>query len=163
MAKIKTSPAAMSAAPRLTIWRDVGLALVMAVGLSTVFLSPLRFSSSTTAVKSTAVTSGRILGNSITVPLTIPVTVRLWSSEWRTVTAPKYGTLTEALSQAAAASQSSFEYVSRGSSIYLQRYLGLSDDLSGRWEVRVNGVLVADLSARPLEQGNEVTLTRQPL
>ncbi len=139
-------------------WRNIGLTLVMAGGLSTVFLSPFLL-----ANRSATATPGRVFGAATVAPLTVPVTVRSGDRVWRLTVRPQYGTIAEALGQAAAVTQSSFEYTSRGSSIYLRRFLNLSNDVTGGWQVRVNGVLVADLSLRSLEQGDQIAVERQSL
>lgn len=143
--------------------RDMFLALLMAVGLSTVFLSPLRLATVTTDVPESVAKPGRVLGESVVVTLRVPVSIRLNGQEWKISTAPKYGLLAEVLGQAASAVGTSFEYTSRGSSIYLQRYFKIPDDVTGSWVVSVNGVAVTDLSSRLLEQGDEVRVTWTPL
>ncbi|MEK7537884.1 MAG: hypothetical protein AAB619_02850 [Patescibacteria group bacterium] len=135
-------------------WRNIGLTLVMTGGLLTVFLSPFLL-----ADRSATATPGRILGAATAASLTVPVTVRSGDQVRRLISRPQYGTIAEALGQAAAGS--SFEYTSRGSSIYLRRFLNLSNDVTGGWQVRVNGVLVADLSLRSLEQGDQIAVERQ--
>lgn len=149
-------------ASRWATGRDVVLALVMAVGLSTVFLSPLRFSHSVAPV-ATPEASERVLGESISVPLTVTVTIRNDGQVWRTSVTPTTGTLAEVLARSASDAGSSFEYLSRGSSIYLSRFLDLPDDAAGSWTVRVNGAAVTDLSQPVLEQGDEITVERQAI
>ncbi|MEK7637369.1 MAG: hypothetical protein AAB402_03230 [Patescibacteria group bacterium] len=139
---------------RRVLWRDIGLTLVMVSGLSMVFLSPFL-----SANRSMTTAPDRILGAATAASLTVPVTVRSGDQVRRLISRPQYGTIAEALGQAAAGS--SFEYTSRGSSIYLRRFLNLSNDVTGGWQVRVNGVLVADLSLRSLEQGDQIAVERQ--
>jgi len=131
--------------------RDVVLALLMAIGLSTVFLSPLRFTGVSVASAPTTVGGGRILGEAVTVPLSVQVSIHQGDQQWRVMTSPRGGTLAEALGQAAGAVGSSFAYLSRGSSIYLQQFMNVTNDLTGSWVVRVNGLSISDLSSRPLE------------
>lgn len=140
--------------------RDVALALVMAIGLSTVFLSPLRFSG--TSVPAAVPVSGeRVLGASISVPLTVTVSIKNGEQVWRTSVTPTTEMLAEVLARAANVAGSTFEYQSRGSSIYLTRFLDLPDDTTGMWIVRVNGVAVSDLSQVTLEQADEITVERR--
>lgn len=148
---------------RWSTGRDVVLALVMAIGLSTVFLSPLRFSADATESSTTTVTPGRILGESIVIPLKVPVSIHLRDQRWQVITSPRFGMLAEALSQAAGAAGSSFEYMSRGSSIYLLRFMKVADDTTGVWIVSINGVATTDLSSPSLEQGDEVVIEWSPL
>lgn len=141
---------------RRALWTDLSLALIMATGLTTAFFSPLRLTTS----KADAPPVGRVLGASTAVPLTVPVTVYLEGQRWQYLAQPKSGWLVEVLSWVAAQQQSTFDYLSRGSSMYLHRFLNIADDVSGSWVVRVNGLPVTDLSQVNLQQGDEVVIER---
>lgn len=138
----------------VAVWRDVALALVMALGLSSVFLTPLRTNVPTT----TPTGPGRVLGASVTVPLVVEVTLKLDGWTDRSSVEPRDGTLIEVLADVARRRQSTLEYRSRGQSIYLTRFLGRADDTNGVWEVSVNGLSVVDLAQPTLIQGDEVTI-----
>lgn len=129
------------------------LALLLATGLSATFLSPFRYAAPVAQAQ-----PGRILGESIVVPLHITVVVQQPDHRWEVTTYPSSGTITEALAQAAGSAQGTLSYVSRGSSIYLQRFMGSANDTTGRWVTRVNGEALTDLSLRQLIQGDEVSI-----
>ncbi len=144
----------VSATPGATAWRDAILALVMAAGLSTVFLSPFHIASTIKSVP----TSGRILGEATTVPLHIEVVVSDAAQTKRVTVYPTTGTIAQALGQAAAQLQTSFDYTSRGASIYLADFDALPNAVTGTWTVRVNGAAITDLSQQSLAQGDQLTL-----
>lgn len=133
----------------------------MAVGLTTVFLSPLRVAPTAKETPSTPA-AGRILGENIIIPLQVSVSVRMDASQWQTSVSPKNGTLTEALSQVAGAARKPFTYFSRGDSMYLQGFFGRNNDAGGSWVVSVNGLAVSDLSSKALEQGDELLVEWTP-
>lgn len=161
-AAITDVPVQPAVSSRWATGRDVVLALVMAIGLSTVFLSPLRFSPQVASDKPTE-SPERVLGASITIPLAVSVIIKNDRQEWRSSVTPITGTLAEVLARSANAAGSTFEYSSRGSSIYLTRFLNLRDDQTGVWVVRVNGIAVTDLSQSFLEQADEITVERQAI
>lgn len=156
------APALSDGPSRWATSRDVVLALVMAVGLTTVFLSPLRVAPT---VKETSTTppAGRILGENIVVPLRVSVSVRMDAHQWQTTVTPQSGTLAEALSQVAGAAHESFTYFSRGESMYLQGFFGRNNDAGGSWVVSVNGLPVSDLSSQALEQADEILVEWTPV
>lgn len=132
-------------------WRDVGLSLVLAAGLSTAFLGPWQFGQST---------GGRILGETVTKPLNVQVTTLQGVARQDVRVDVTNGTLSEALGKAAAAWHGAFTYTSRGNAIYIQQFLSLPNDQTGQWRVDVNGLPVTDLTAVALLQGDHITLTR---
>ncbi len=140
--------------------RDVVLALFMTIGISAVFIFPGRAAHFNVTTPKVAVTREQVLGESIALPLTIPVIMYIGGERSLISTSPKNGTLIEAVSQAAAERGGSLTYVSRGESIYLRSFLNISNDETGSWEIRVNGLVAADISVQTLEQGDEVTITR---
>lgn len=138
----------------MTIWRDVALALVMALGLTSAFFLPMRSPTATPA-------EGRVLGAETAGPLTVTVNVHYDTQTVRLDLQPVPATVTNVLAMTAAAMRSSFSYTSRGSAIYLQRFLGQADDASGVWAVQWNGQLLTDLSQLLLGNGDELTIIRQ--
>lgn len=149
---------------RSSAHRDVLLAVLMAAGLSTVFLSPLRFSKVATTNVQVEPAAGRILGESIVRPLSVSVTVILsLNQRWQTNASPKTGMIAEALSQVAGRYNRSFTYNSRGDSAYLQSFFNVMNDATGSWSLRLNGLLLNDMNAQYLKQGDELTLTWTPL
>jgi hypothetical protein len=140
---------------RRQVIRDVLAALLIAVGLSTVFLSPLTHPNGDSREK--------ILGQSIVVPLTVPVTLVNHGNTQTILTYPKYGTLPEALGQAAADQGTNFYYTTRGSSAYLWRFFNQVNDATGGWAVTVNGLVVTDLLSINLRQGDQITAERMVL
>lgn len=140
------------------------MALLMAAGLSTIFLSPLRFSKVATADVTSPSTSGRILGESIDIPLSVPMTIVLSAEQrWETTVSPKSGMIAEALGQVAGRFNRSFTYNSRGDAAFLQSFFNVMNDATGSWSLRLNGLLLTDMNAQYLEQGDELTLTWTPL
>jgi len=145
---------------RSNVTRDVAMALLMAVGLSTVFLTPFRFSKVATIDTPIEQKSGRILGESIVMPLSIPVTVLLSPEQrWETTVSPKTGMIAEALGQVAGRFDRSFTYNSRGDAAFLQSFFTVMNDATGSWSLRLNGLLLTDMNTQYLEQGDELTLT----
>ncbi len=102
---------------------------------------------------------GRVLGAAVTVPLNIPVTITHDHQTQRIVAHPLSGTVVESLTQVAAVMQSTFTYTSRGSSIYLQEFLGLQNSTTATWKIFINGAQVTDLTNHTLEQGDDILLT----
>lgn len=136
------------------VWRDGVLSLFLALGLSVAFLSPFRYSAQVAQAQ-----PGRVLGQSITVPLHVDVTVQQNDQTWRVTTYPATGSIAQALAQAAGTRQGSLDYLGRGSSMYLRGYLGVMNDTSGQWAVRVNGEHITDLSQRQLMQGDGIVIS----
>lgn len=151
-----------SSFPRTSRWSsvtDVGLALVLAAGLSTVFLSPVR---QARPVPASTPSIGKILGATISIPLSVPVTISVNGERNRFVTFPTHGHIAEVLASAAGQAQSSMTYSSRGNSVYLESFLGYSNTASRAWVVTCNGSPVLDLASRQLLQGDELSLTYLP-
>lgn len=149
-----------SSFPRTSRWSsvtDVALALVLAAGLSTVFLSPVR---QARPVPTPSV--GKILGATISIPLSVPVTISVNGERNRFVTFPTHGHIAEALASAAGQAQSSMTYSSRGNSVYLESFLGYSNTITQAWVIACNGAPLLDLASRQLMQGDELSLTYLP-
>lgn len=129
--------------------RDIALALLLAAGLSTAFLAPTQ----TQHVTENSVPHPRVLGSSITIPLTVTVAVHAGDIDWRGSIRPVHGTLVEAIAAAASLSGTTFSYSSRGTSIYPQE----------QSIIHLNGVLVNDLSLPILHQSDTITLEQPSL
>lgn len=103
--------------------------------------------------------TGLVLGESASQPLRVNVTVKQPTGQSTVSTTVVGGTLAEALSRTAGAVDSSFSYTSRGSSIYLASFADRANNATGRWEVRLNGQVVNDLSLVILNQADSITVT----
>lgn len=133
-------------------WKALVLAGLLALGFSSTFLGPVL------KIQNDAPTTGQILGDTDSRPLMIPVTVKHADRIYTVDTKPSTGTITDALSRAAAGLGGGLQYSSRGESIYLQKFLTTANTDAGAWVVKVNDVPVSDLSAPMLLQGDAVTI-----
>ncbi len=134
-------------------WKALMMAGLLALGFSSTFLGPVW------RVQTDQRIGGQILGDADSQPLAIPVTVTMGKQTATIATAPTSGTVTDALSRAAAKLGGELLYDSRGSSIYLKEFLRMTNSPTGAWQVRHNDVILTDLSAVTLRQGDHVTIT----
>lgn len=132
-------------------WKALLMAGFLALGFSSTFLGPvMRIQTPTHA-------GGIILGDSDSRPLTVPVTI-IDSTTTTILTQPASGLVTDALARAAAVLGGSLSYTSRGASIYLQKFSSLPNSPTGTWAVRLNGLVVVDLSQPVLSQGDRLSV-----
>lgn len=134
-------------------WKALVMAGLLALGFSSTFLGPVW------RVQTDQRRGGQVLGEIDSQPLTIPVTVAMGEQTVTIVTAPAGGGVTEALSRAAAKLGGELIYDSRGSSIYLTKFLSTANSGVGAWQVRYNDVIMTDLSTTILRQGNRLSIS----
>lgn len=104
---------------------------------------------------------GRVLGETVDVPLRVSITVAEPNSRMMVTTTSMTGTLAEVIAQAASALHGDFSYVSRGDSIYLSVFDGRINNQAGHWTVALNGQPVTDLTQAVLHQNDQITLQWQ--
>ena len=126
-------------------------ALVLAAGFSSVFLVPL-----TTTKR--PITQGQILGESVSAPLIIQVTIDDGLRQQTVSVSPRSGLVVEALALAAANTKRQFSYTSRGDDMFVQAFSLRGDPTVTTWTVDRNGFELTDLAGQSLSQGDTLTI-----
>lgn len=135
-------------------WGTILGSMLLALGFASAFVGPI-FPRATPS-ETVDTIGGEVLGDAVSRPLEVTVSVQVDGSNQVYTVQPQSGTVTEALAKAAKLGRTGFVYATRGSSIYVDTFFAKGSHGDGQWIILVNGNMVTDLSTVELSQGDQI-------